>query len=162
MLDRESELIFATHAAANAAMIKASNNDEFELIAKKYLYTNLRDHKLSTKRKMVDGRISLHAKQHIELPFLKIFGIGNLEIAASSCLPSEFIGINKVANTRIYSELEILALERQFRRLINAAPKEKRSLYRRVYTKHLQKIKNLNGSKRKMRKYKTANLQTAK
>ena len=155
MLDRKSELIFATHAAANAAMIEASNNDEFELIAKKHIHTYIRNPKLSAKRKMVAGRISLHAKQHIELPFSKMFGIGDLEIVASSCLPTEFIGINKVENTRSYSEIEILELERQFRRLINAAPVEKRSMYRKEYTKHLQKIKSLNAPKRKARGYKS-------
>lgn len=153
LLSKEAKLQFVTHTAANEAMIAASNNSEFELIAKDYLYSNISDDSLSAERKLINGRITLQSKQRIELPFSALIGFGNVEIFASSCLPHEFIGINNASNTRTYSELDILELERQFRRLINSAPREKRSLYRRKYTKHLQKIKNMNAPKRRVSAY---------
>ncbi|MBL1406314.1 MAG: hypothetical protein COC17_03955 [Hyphomicrobiales bacterium] len=155
---KEAELQFVTHSAANEAMIAASDNSEFEHIAKTYLFSNISDYSLSAKRKMINGRITLQSTQQIELPFSSMIGLGNVKIFASSCLPQEFIGINKVENTRTYSEADILELERQFRRLINSAPREKRAAYRKKYTKHLQKIKSLNAPKRKVHAYKAADI----
>lgn len=150
---KKAELQFVTHTAANEAMIVAGNNFEFEHIAKTYLFSNIGDENLSAKRKLINGRITLQSTQKIELPFSTMIGLGEVEIFASSCLPSEFIGINDIENTRSYSESDILELERQFRRLINSAPREKRVVYRKKYTKHLQKIKNLNTPKRKAYPY---------
>lgn len=154
---KEAELQFVTHTAANEAMIVASNNFEFEHIAKTYLFSNIGDENLSARRRLINGRITLQSKQKIELPFSAMIGFGIVEINASSCLPSEFIGINKVENTRSYSKADILELERQFRKLINSAPKNKRSLYRLKYTKHLQKIKSLNMPKSKTYPYEATN-----
>lgn len=158
LMKKETELQFVTHSAANEAMIAASNNSEFEQIAKQYLFTNISDKGLSAERKLINGRITLQSKQKVELPFSKFIGLANVEIFASSCLPHEFIGINSKDNKRTYSELEILELESQFRRLINSAPKNKRSVYRKKYTKHLRKIKMLNAPKRKISAYDAANL----